>query len=40
MISIIPKDSQCLCNLLNNDIVKQLDINVTLLIARWSLWSL
>jgi len=29
LISVIDKDSQCLCNLLNNDVVKQLGVNVT-----------
>lgn len=29
LISVINKDSQCLCNLLNSDAVKQLGVNVT-----------
>nr|BAA23548.1 lipid transfer protein [Picea abies] len=29
LISVIDKDSQCLCNLLNSDTVKQLGVNVT-----------
>lgn len=29
LISVIDKDSQCLCNLLNSDAVKQLGVNVT-----------